>query len=129
LNLFQNRWLCLRGMLRVPLLSILSPLSLSRFPLSGSVVPFLCVFWLLSQLAFSEGSGFRTLSAGAASESVVRGFDAGLYVTLMGTKRETGDGGGAIFSEEGDRVTHFVTGLDDPKDIVLAGGQVHYHGL
>lgn len=72
---------------------------------------------------FAEPS-FRTLAVGATPESVVEGFDGKLYVTLMGTKREKGDGDGGIVRIDGDTVTPFVQGLDDPKGIVFAGGKL-----
>lgn len=67
---------------------------------------------------------FRTLAVGATPESVVEGFDGKLYVTLMGAKREKGDGDGGIVRIDGDVVTPFVQGLDDPKGIVFAGGKL-----
>jgi sugar lactone lactonase YvrE len=67
---------------------------------------------------------FRTLAVGATPESVVRGFDGKLYVTLMGTKREKGDGDGGVVMVDGDKVMPFTSGLDDPKGIVFAGGKL-----
>ncbi len=55
---------------------------------------------------------------------MIEGFDGKLYVTLMGTKREKGDGDGGIVRIDGDTVTPFVQGLDDPKGIVFAGGKL-----
>ncbi|MCU0779645.1 MAG: DUF1080 domain-containing protein [Akkermansiaceae bacterium] len=72
---------------------------------------------------FTETS-FRTLAVGATPESVIKGFDGKLYVTLMGTKREKGDGDGGIVMIDGETVTPFVKGLDDPKGIVFAGGKL-----
>jgi hypothetical protein len=67
---------------------------------------------------------FRSLAVGATPESVVPGFDGKLYVTLMGTKREKGDGDGKIVVVDGDKVSVFTEGLDDPKGIVFAGGKL-----
>jgi sugar lactone lactonase YvrE len=72
---------------------------------------------------FAEPS-FRSLAVGATPESVVKGFDGKHYVTLMGTKREKGDGDGGIVRIDGDKVTIFTTGLDDPKGLVFAGGKL-----
>lgn len=66
----------------------------------------------------------RSLAVGATPESVVRGFGGKLHVTLMGTKRERGDGDGKIVMVDGDKVTDFATGLDDPKGIVFVGGRL-----
>lgn len=74
--------------------------------------------------ALADEPSFRTLAVGATPESVVQGFDGKLYVTLMGEKREKGDGDGAIVSIDGDKVTMFTEGLDDPKGIVFAGGKL-----
>ncbi|MEO7412310.1 MAG: hypothetical protein ABIZ81_03045 [Opitutaceae bacterium] len=67
---------------------------------------------------------FRSLAVGATPESVVPGFDGKLYVTLMGTTRQKGDGDGKVVVVEGDKVTVFTTGLDDPKGIVFVGGKL-----
>ncbi len=67
---------------------------------------------------------FRSLAVGATPESVVRGFDGKLYVTLMGVQQKKGDGDGGIVRIDGDTVTPFVKGLDDPKGIVFAGGKL-----
>ena len=67
---------------------------------------------------------FRSLAVGATPESVVPGFDGKLYVTLMGTKREKGDGDGKVVVVDGDKVTVFTEGLDDPKGIVFVGGKL-----
>jgi sugar lactone lactonase YvrE len=67
---------------------------------------------------------FRSLAVGATPESVVHGFDGKLYVTLMGTKREKGDGDGKVVMVDGDKVTTVTEGLDDPKGIVFVGGKL-----
>jgi hypothetical protein len=67
---------------------------------------------------------FRSLAVGATPESVVPGYDGKLFVTLMGTKREKGDGDGKIVVVDGDKVSVFTEGLDDPKGIVFAGGKL-----
>jgi sugar lactone lactonase YvrE len=55
---------------------------------------------------------------------VAYGFDGKLYVTLMGTKREKGDGDGQVVCIDGDKVSVFTEGLDDPKGIVFVGGKL-----
>lgn len=52
------------------------------------------------------------------------GFGGKLYVTLMGTKRAKGDGDGKVVVVDGDKVSDFTTGLDDPKGIVFVGGKL-----
>lgn len=71
-----------------------------------------------------ERPPLRTLAVGATPESVIHGFDGKLYVTLMGSKREKGDGDGKVVCVDGEKVTDFTTGLDDPKGIVFAGGKL-----
>lgn len=79
---------------------------------------------LLASPATAADPSFRTLPVGATPESVVEGFDGKLYVTLMGTKREKGDGDGKVVRIDGDKVTVITEGLDDPKGIVFAGGKL-----
>ena len=74
--------------------------------------------------SFGAETPFRSLAVGATPESVVPGFDGKLYVTLMGTKREKGDGDGKVVVVDGDKVSVFTEGLDDPKGIVFAGGKL-----
>lgn len=74
--------------------------------------------------ASTAGAAFRSVTVGATPESVVPGFDGKLYVTLMGTKREKGDGDGKIVVVDGDKVSDFTTGLDDPKGMVFVGGRL-----
>jgi len=74
--------------------------------------------------ASAADPAFRSLAVGATPESVVRGYDGRLYVTLMGTKRTQGDGDGKVVMVDGDKVTVVTEGLDDPKGIVFAGGKL-----
>lgn len=74
--------------------------------------------------AFAGEPAHRSLAVGATPESVVPGFDGKLYVTLMGTKREKGDGDGKVVVVEGDKVSVLTEGLDDPKGIVFVGGRL-----
>ena len=84
------------------------------------------VFGALGALlhSFAAESPWRSLAVGATPESVVPGFDGKLYVTLMGTKREKGDGDGKIVVVDGEKVSVFTEGLDDPKGIVFVGGKL-----
>lgn len=84
--------------------------------------PLALLFCLITSAAAE--AEFRTLAVGATPESVVKGFDGKLYVTLMGTKREKGDGDGGVVMVDGDKVAPFTSGLDDPKGIVFAGGKL-----
>jgi len=69
-------------------------------------------------------SSFRSLPVGATPESVVPGFEGKLYVTLMGSKREKGDGDGKVVMVDGDNVSVVTEGLDDPKGLVFVGGRL-----
>jgi len=64
----------------------------------------------------------RKLTVGANPESVTRGFDGDLFVSIMGASRKPGDGDGKIVRVHGETVTDFTTGLNDPKGTVFAGG-------
>jgi sugar lactone lactonase YvrE len=84
---------------------------------------------LLALLSIAALTGCHTsydlrtpVAVGPNPESVTRGFDGKLYVTLMGESRKPGDGDGKIVRVDGDKVTDFVTGLNDPKGIVYVGG-------
>ncbi|MEY4307673.1 MAG: hypothetical protein RJA95_1041, partial [Verrucomicrobiota bacterium] len=80
---------------------------------------------LLAALALAGCQTVQTpskLAVGANPESVTRGFDGDLFVSLMGPSRKAGDGDGKVVRVSGDKVTDFTTGLNDPKGIVFAGG-------
>ena len=66
----------------------------------------------------------RKLAVGANPESVTRGFDGDLFVSVMGPTRKRDDGDGKVVRVHGETVTDFTTGLNDPKGIVFAGGQL-----
>lgn len=68
---------------------------------------------------FAEETNLRSLDVGLKPESSVYGFGGKLYVTLMGETRVKGDGDGGIVVVDGDKVTTFTKGLDDPKGIVF----------
>lgn len=98
----------------------MNPKNLLSHPLALCIASY-CTF---SSIAIAEDVAFRSLAVGATPESVVQGFDGKLYVTLMGTKREKGDGDGSIVRIDGNKVTTFTEGLDDPKGIVFIGGKL-----
>lgn len=80
---------------------------------------------LLAAIALAGCQSVQTptkLNVGATPESVTRGFDGDLFVSLMGVSRKAGDGDGKVVRVHGETVTDFTTGLNDPKGIVFAGG-------
>ncbi len=95
-------------------------LSLVPHPLALCIAP-LCA---LSSLVMAEEKPFRSLSVGATPESVVKGFDGKLFVTLMGKTQQKGDGDGGIVKIDGDQVTPFTDGLHDPKGLVFLDGKL-----
>lgn len=64
---------------------------------------------------------FKTLAVGPKPESVTRGFDGDLFVTLMGERRVPGDGDGSIVRVSGETVTKFAKDFDDPKGLAFVG--------
>jgi sugar lactone lactonase YvrE len=66
----------------------------------------------------------RKLAVGANPESVTRGFDGDLFVSIMGPSRKRDDGDGKVVRVHGETVSDFTTGLNDPKGIVFAGGKL-----
>ena len=78
----------------------------------------LCLFsssWLVAE------STPRTIVIGKKPESVCRGFGSKLYVTLINGD-EPGDG--TIVALDGDTVTTFATGFNNPKGLVFVGQQL-----
>ena len=69
-------------------------------------------------------TSLRSLAVGLKPESSVYGFGGKLYVTLMGETRVKGDGDGSIVMIDGDKVTTFTKGLDDPKGIVFIANRL-----
>ena len=80
------------------------------------------LLFLAALASASLSAAPRKLAVGATPESVTRGFDGDLFVSLMGVSRTAGDGDGKIVRVHGDKVTDFTTGLNDPKGTVFAGG-------
>ncbi len=69
-------------------------------------------------------TSFRSIAVGPTPESVVPGFHGKLHVTLMGTKREKGDGDGQIVVVDNDKVTVLASGFHDPKGLVFLGDRL-----
>lgn len=80
---------------------------------------------LSSLLAFGVAAGAafakepRKLKVGEKPESVCRGFGGKLYVTMIDDDMP---GDGTINVIDGDKVSVFARGLDDPKGIAFVGG-------
>jgi len=70
-------------------------------------------------LAFSTLGEAKTLKVGTKPESVCRGFDGKLYVTMINGE-EPGDGGINVI--DGDKVREFCRGMNSPKGIAFVGG-------
>jgi hypothetical protein len=86
-----------------------------------------CASWMvvtvlpmLSAVAFGA-EPTKTLQVGEKPESVCRGFDGKLYVTLINGETP---GDGAIAKVDGDEVSIFAKGLNAPKGIAFVGGQL-----
>lgn len=95
-------------------------------PVSQSLpaLVFAAAFTAFALPSFAAEPGFRSLAVGATPESVVPAFGGKLHVTLMGAKREKGDGDGKIVVVDGDQVTVLADGFDDPKGLVFFEGQL-----
>ncbi|MDA0813280.1 MAG: gluconolaconase [Verrucomicrobia bacterium] len=61
----------------------------------------------------------KVLEVGEKPESVCRGFNGKLYVTIIGGE-EPGDGGINVI--EGDKVSEFCRGMNSPKGMAFVGG-------
>src|SRR3990172_13243189 len=88
----------------------------------AAALKFTSLLLALAVTAAAAEPAFRSVAVGPSPESVVRGFDGKLCVTLMGVSRQPGDGDGKIVVLDGDKVTVLTEGLDDPKGVVLVGG-------
>ncbi len=66
-------------------------------------------------------AGQETLEIGASPESLTRGFDGKLFVSMMGGNRGENDGDGKILKLDGKDISLFCDGMNDPKGIVLLG--------
>ncbi len=63
---------------------------------------------------------FRKLDVGTRPESVCRGFDGKWFVTVMNSQETPGDG--MVRMIDGDQITDFATGMDEPKGMAYVGG-------
>lgn len=86
-----------------------------------------CVFALALTLTTiaplrAADPAIRSLPVGPNPESVVRGFDGKLCVTLMGEQRSRGAGDGRVAIIDGDHVSTLAAGFDDPKGLVFLDG-------
>jgi sugar lactone lactonase YvrE len=81
--------------------------------------------FLPALLASAKDDTFRRIPVGKNPESVVRGFNGQLHVTLMGASRQQGDGDGALVRVGDDgQVTVLAAGFDDPKGLVFTGDRL-----
>ena len=74
---------------------------------------------VICAIGSADAAGLKILKVGTKPESVCRGFDDKLYVTMINGD-EPGDGG--INMVEGDNVTEFCRGMNSPKGIAFVGG-------
>jgi sugar lactone lactonase YvrE len=77
----------------------------------------LAVLGLISSLVFAEAP--KSIDVGTKPESVCRGFGGKLYVTMINGE-EPGDG--TIAKVDGETVTVFAKGFNNPKGMVFVGG-------
>jgi sugar lactone lactonase YvrE len=96
----------------------------SMKPLLPLVLAATCLSFAPNDSWSADDPLFRSIAVGATPECVVPGFGSKLYITLMGTKRERGDGDGKIVELDGEKVRVLVDGLDDPKGMVFVGGNL-----
>ncbi len=69
----------------------------------------------------SAAYALESLNVGANPESLTRGFDGKIFISMMGETRTEGDGNGGILMMDGRTLTPFCDGMDDPKGIVMLG--------
>lgn len=79
----------------------------------------------IAAAAGGSAAARRNVQVGPNPESVTRGFDGKLFVTLMGPSRAPGAGDGQIVVlNESGKPRVFTEGMDDPKGLVFAGGNL-----
>jgi DNA-binding beta-propeller fold protein YncE len=81
---------------------------------------------VLAAAAVSPAQGiepFKTISIGTRPESVCRGFEGKLFVTVMNSQEKPGDGLVRMLLD-GDKMTDFATGMDEPKGIAFVAGHL-----
>lgn len=71
---------------------------------------------------FVSAAPVKVLDIGPRPESVCRGFGGKLYVTVMNSAETAGDA--VVKCVDGDKITTFATGMDEPKGIAFVGGHL-----
>lgn len=79
----------------------------------------LIITFVFCAVSSGNAAELKVLKVGTKPESVCRGFDDKLYVTMINDD-EPGDGG--INVVDGDTVTEFCRGMNSPKGIAFVGG-------
>ncbi len=74
---------------------------------------------VVSAIGSTNAAEFKFLKVGSNPESVCRGFDEKLYITMINGE-DPGDGG--INVVDGDTVTEFCRGMNSPKGLAFVGG-------
>ena len=80
----------------------------------------ICSFLATVSILSAKLEPSRTLEVGVRPESVCRGFDGKLFVTVMNSPDRPGDG--VVRMIDGETITDFATGMDEPKGIAFVGG-------
>lgn len=78
-----------------------------------------CLFFALSLAPIHSFADNKVIEVGTKPESVCRGFGGKLYVTMINGDKP---GDGEIKVLDGDKVSVFAKGLNDPKGIAFVGG-------
>lgn len=90
---------------------------------SCEMKPYLAAIILAAAVLPAQGiEPFKTINIGTRPESVCRGFDDKLFVTVMNSQEKAGDG--LVRMLDGDMMTDFATGMDEPKGIAFVGGHL-----
>ena len=74
---------------------------------------------VICAIGSADAAELKVLKVGTKPESVCRGFDDKLYVTMINGE-EPGDGGINVI--DGDAVTEFCRGMNSPKGLAFVGG-------
>ncbi len=82
---------------------------------------FFVICSLLAQLADASAKleSSHILQVGMRPESVCRGFDGKLFITVMNSPQTPGDG--VVRMIDGETIADFATGMDEPKGIAYVG--------
>jgi len=79
----------------------------------------LLLSFVICAISSTDAAELKVLKVGTKPESVCRGFDDKLYVTMI-NEEEPGDGG--INVVDGDTVAEFCRGMNSPKGMAFVGG-------